>query len=161
MTHSYYFQLLGLLNQMALLTNSILLRMNYQSGYSIQDEQDESIDTQQTLILGPEEAVVMGNWRIRLNASDGNDREVPSLRVSFRQGGERIRERTDGPSKPLKQWFQERRVPTWERGRLPLVSRASGEPEEVLAVGDLWCSDGFLGEAPATGWRLIVERISN
>ena len=122
---------------------------------------DEDIDQRQSVSLTPETSVIWGNWLIRLESEGGNEQPSPSLRVTIRQGGERIRERIEGPSKPLKQWFQERQVPTWERGRLPLIMRASNEPAEALAVGDLWVSDAYRGAAPASGWRLIVERISN
>jgi tRNA(Ile)-lysidine synthase len=40
---------------------------------------------------------------------------------AHRAGGERIRLRPDGPSRTLKNLLQERAVPVWQRGRLPLL----------------------------------------
>jgi len=111
--------------------------------------------------LGPNESVVWGVWRLRLvsNPAVGNSKKFPPpIRVSTRQGGERVKIRPDGPSRALKTWLQEQGVPPWERAVLPLVYGRGGEGEELIAIGDLWCSDQYSGSAPATGWRLIVER---
>lgn len=45
------------------------------------------------------------------------------LRVGLRRGRERLRVSPEGPSRSLKNLFQERGVPAWERARLPLVWR--------------------------------------
>ncbi|GAA5233457.1 tRNA lysidine(34) synthetase TilS [Verticiella sediminum] len=45
------------------------------------------------------------------------------LQVGLRRGRERLRLHPDGPSRSLKNLFQERGVPAWERERLPLVWR--------------------------------------
>ena len=99
-----------------------------------------------------------GGWRLELEPVANPDQGVPPIRVSTRQGGERFRPHPKGPSKTLKNWFQEQAVPPWERARLPLVFAGSGELEELIAVGDLWCSERYSGSAPAAGWRLIVRR---
>jgi len=102
-----------------------------------------------------------GGWLLELRAVNGTDNPAPELRIFTRQGGERIRPRADGPSKPLKNWLQEQTVPAWERGSLPLVMESTGGAEALVAVGHLWVSERYCGEAPASGWRLILERDSN
>lgn len=102
--------------------------------------------------------VCWGNWRIELESGANPDQGVPPIRVSTRRGGERLRPHPEGPSKTLKNWLQEQAVPPWERARLPLVFAGSGNLEELVAVGDLWCSERYSGSAPAAGWRLIVRR---
>ncbi|MDQ7075288.1 MAG: tRNA lysidine(34) synthetase TilS [Gammaproteobacteria bacterium] len=44
-----------------------------------------------------------------------------SVTVAFRQGGEVLRLAGRGVSKPLKKWFQEAKIPPWQRERLPLI----------------------------------------
>lgn len=43
------------------------------------------------------------------------------LAIRERRGGERLRTHTDGPSRTLKNLYQEAGISTWQRGRLPLV----------------------------------------
>jgi tRNA(Ile)-lysidine synthase len=43
------------------------------------------------------------------------------ITIKMRQGGEKIRLSKNGPSKNLKNLFQEWQVPTWERNNLPLL----------------------------------------
>jgi tRNA(Ile)-lysidine synthase len=69
--------------------------------------------------------------------------------------------RAGGPSKLLKNWLQEQAVPPWERGSLPLVRSVASDTDKLVAVGDLWISEHYSGEAPSSGWRLILERDSN
>jgi tRNA(Ile)-lysidine synthase len=59
------------------------------------------------------------------------------VRVSLRRGGERLRLRSGGPTRALKNLLQEAHVPMLERRRLPLLF--SGE--RLLAAGDLWCDE--------------------
>lgn len=111
--------------------------------------------------LFPNRLAVWGGWQLRLTQAPPTSNSKippPPIRVSTRQGGERIRIRPEGPSRALKTWLQEQGVPPWERALLPLIYRQRSEGEELVAVGDLWCSDQYSGSAPATGWRLIVER---
>jgi len=109
-------------------------------------------------VLVSAQSVHWGNWRIELEPGANPEQGAPPIRVSTRQGGERLRPHPEGPSKTLKNWLQEQAVPPWERARLPLVFAGSGELEELIAVGDLWCSEHYSGSAPAAGWRLIVRR---
>lgn len=108
--------------------------------------------------LLPSKPVTIGPWRLSVCPVANPAGSAPPIRISTRQGGERIRPRPDGPSKPLKKWLQEERVPPWERARIPLVFEDDGGQAELVAVGDLWLSDKYCGEAPATGWRIVVER---
>lgn len=108
--------------------------------------------------LAPGHPVQVGAWRFTLSATATSGNVPPPIRISTRQGGERIRTRPDGPSKPLKKWLQEQKVPPWERARIPLVFEGQEDGEELVAVGDLWLSGKYCGEAPAAGWRIVVER---
>ncbi len=109
--------------------------------------------------LLPGDEMKWGPWLVRVEPAGGNPKTgCPEIRIFTRQGGERLRPHPDGPSKPLKKWFQEQGVPPWERSSIPLVFAGSGDARELIAVGDFWCSPRYTGAAPATGWRLIVER---
>jgi tRNA(Ile)-lysidine synthase len=123
--------------------------------YLVPDEPSDPVVTQPLL---PGQPVTLGRLRLALQPGANPDRTPPPIRISTRKGGERIRPRPDGPSKPLKKWLQEQRVPPWERGGIPLVFEGSAEAGELIAVGDLWLSGRYCGEAPAAGWRIVVER---
>lgn len=111
-----------------------------------------------SVTLVPGERCQWGCWLLFLEQVGNPEQTLPPIRVSTRQGGERLRFLPQGPSKSLKKWLQEKSVPPWERARLPLVFAGSGDAEELIAIGDLWCSEQYSGRAPAAGWRLIVER---
>ncbi len=66
---------------------------------------------------------------------------APPLRVTCREGGERIKPAAAAHTRELRLLLQEAGVPPWQRGRIPLVWRG----DELLAVGDLVLSDA--GEA--------------
>lgn len=102
-----------------------------------------------------------GAWRLKLQPATLDAGRPPALVVQARQGGERLRPHPGGPSKSLKNWLQEQVVPAWERGNLPLVMDVSSEKAELVAVGHLWVSEAYEGEAPTSGWRLILERDSD
>ncbi|WP_296936092.1 tRNA lysidine(34) synthetase TilS [uncultured Marinobacter sp.] len=108
--------------------------------------------------LEPGPGLNFGEWFLRLEPVDTPQRPLPPIRIFTRRGGERVRFRADGPSRSLKKWLQEVAVPPWERARLPLVFAGSGEAAELVAIGDLWCSEQYSGSAHAAGWRLVVER---
>lgn len=113
----------------------------------------------QPVALVPGNPVKWGRWRLSLEAVGANPKpDNPEIRISTRQGGERLRPHPDGPSRPLKKWLQEQAVPPWERPSVPLVFAGSGDARELIAVGDFWCCSQYTGAAPATGWRLIVRR---
>ncbi len=99
-----------------------------------------------------------GEWSLALEPVATPKSLPPPIRIFTRQGGERLRFHPDGPSRSLKKWLQELRVPPWERARLPLVFAGPEGAAELIAVGDLWCSEQYSGGAHAAGWRLVVER---
>ncbi|WP_368564612.1 tRNA lysidine(34) synthetase TilS [Pseudoxanthomonas sp. UTMC 1351] len=79
---------------------------------------------------------------------------IEPLRVSARQGGERITLPGRNHSHELKKVLQELGVPPWERRRLPLLWDSH---DRLLAAGDLICSaefDAWLRQNGATlRWR--------
>ncbi|WP_303293536.1 tRNA lysidine(34) synthetase TilS [Marinobacter sp. ST-43] len=111
--------------------------------------------------LLPGQLLKWGWWTLQLvpdSLSTTPESSCPEIRVSTRQGGERIRFGANLPSRSLKTWLQEQGVPPWERAALPLVCEVSAAGEAWIAIGDLWCSEQYSGGAHAAGWRLIVER---
>lgn len=66
---------------------------------------------------------------------------APGWRVRYRQGGERLRLVSGGPSRELRIWLQEQGVPPWRRDRLPLLFRG----EELVAVAGVDSAGGDLG----------------
>ena len=72
------------------------------------------------------------------------------LLVRFRQGGERAHPVGRDRSQTLKRLFQERGIPPWERGRVPLLY-AGGE---LAAVAGLWVCRGFEAAPDEPGWRV-------
>jgi len=70
--------------------------------------------------------------------------------VRFREGGERLRPAGQTLEKPLQQWFQEKGIEPWMRGRLPLIFSGT----RLVAVGGL----GIAAEAAAVsgeeGWAV-------
>lgn len=113
------------------------------------------------LPLLPGQEQVWGEWRLRLVATADPEMPVPDIRISTRVGGERLRPAPEGPSKSLKNWLQEQNIPPWERARLPLFLEVKDGTEEVVGAGDVWLSGKYCGEAPASGWRIVVERECN
>ncbi|MDX1636122.1 MAG: tRNA lysidine(34) synthetase TilS [Marinobacter sp.] len=95
--------------------------------------------------------------RLALEPAGPQRVDPPRLTVTRRMGGERFRERPGGPTRSLKKWLQEQEVPPWQRASLPLVWEAG----ELVAIGHLWRSSHFAGEAPASGWRILWERDFN
>ncbi|WP_264766218.1 tRNA lysidine(34) synthetase TilS [Marinobacter fonticola] len=84
----------------------------------------------------------------------GNAVPPLALVVTSRKGGERLRPRPGGPSRPLKKWLQEQDVPPWERERIPLVWKG----EELVAVAGLWLSPTLFGPPSEASWRIVWER---
>jgi tRNA(Ile)-lysidine synthase len=112
--------------------------------------------------LEPGQETAWNSWRLKLQAVTATEADrPPRLLVHGRKGGERIRIRPNGPSRPLKKWLQDQAVPSWERSRLPLVTSVVGDDEELVAVGDLCVSALYCGESPVSGWRLILGRDSD
>lgn len=76
------------------------------------------------------------------------------LTVTARQGGERLRPRPGGPSRPLKKWLQEQGVPPWERECIPLVWKDG----ELVAVAGIWVSPALVDVSGFASWRIVWER---
>ena len=73
-----------------------------------------------------------------------------SIKVRFRQGGERCQPAGRAHSQSLKKLLQEYRVPPWLRDRVPLVCAG----DEIIAVADLWVCEGWQVEEGEQGIRL-------
>ncbi|MGO1461711.1 MAG: tRNA lysidine(34) synthetase TilS [Marinobacter sp.] len=126
--------------------------------YLIPDMPDLPVEP---VMLEPGQPLTWGEWVIQVVPMPKAETGLPPIRICTRQGGERVRFHAKKPSKPLKKWLQEQVVPPWERGRLPLIFKGVRGEEELIAIGDLWCSEHYCGSAPEAGWRLIVERDCN
>ncbi len=89
-------------------------------------------DPERPLNMGP----VRGTLSMATETGAGIAPEFISknLEVRFRQGGEKLRARGRGRTRPLKNLLQESDIPPWMRRHIPLVY--SGET--LLAAGDLW-----------------------
>ena len=71
------------------------------------------------------------------------------LEVALRRGGERLRPRAGGPSRTLKNLFQEAGVPEWERSRLPMLYCG----QRLVWVPGLGVDADFAVGEGAKGWR--------
>lgn len=81
--------------------------------------------------------------------ADGIDARILQARLSLtaRRGGERIVLRPGGPSRALKQAYQEAGIPAWARARLPLLyagdrlvfAAGLGPDRSAVAAGPGWC----------------------
>ncbi|MBC7183690.1 MAG: tRNA lysidine(34) synthetase TilS [Marinobacter sp.] len=108
--------------------------------------------------LEPGAILYWGEWTLKLEPTATAKSAPPPIRVSTRQGGERVRLHPGARSRSLKKWLQELAVPPWERARLPLVFAGPEGAGELIAIGDMWCSEQYSEGAHAAGWRLVVER---
>jgi tRNA(Ile)-lysidine synthase len=106
--------------------------------------------------LSADRALAFAGGELRLVATD--DYGIPDrwardgLDVAFRTGGERFRPYRSPHHKPLKQWFQERGIVPWMRGRIPLLFH----DDRLVAVGDLGLADALPQSADdAPFWRPV------
>lgn len=83
-------------------------------------------------------------------AADGVAAQVlqASLSLTPRRGGERIVLRPGGPSRALKQAYQEAGIPAWERQRLPLLYAG----EALVFAAGLGMDRAAAGSGP--GWQI-------
>ena len=72
------------------------------------------------------------------------------LSASLRQGGERLRLRSGGDTRSLKNLLQEARLPPWERERLPLIYCG----DTLVAVPGLGVASGWQAGAGKPGWTI-------
>jgi tRNA(Ile)-lysidine synthase len=77
-----------------------------------------------------------------------------TVSVRWRRGGERCRPVGRQHQHALKKLFQERGIPPWERGRIPLVYIG----EELAAVADLWVCEPFGAGAGESGYAIHWRR---
>jgi tRNA(Ile)-lysidine synthase len=71
-----------------------------------------------------EASVDWGGGTLRFEVSEGAgiaERFISGIEIRPRAGGERMRLRAGGPTRPLRSLFQESAVPPWERERLPFL----------------------------------------
>ncbi|WP_439891512.1 tRNA lysidine(34) synthetase TilS [Ralstonia sp. 25C] len=101
-----------------------------------------------------ERRVDVGEWGGALVfspvAAGGIDAETLRAPLSLvpRRGGERIVLRPGGPSRALKQAYQEAGIPAWERGRLPLLYAG----ETLVFAAGVGMDHATVGCGP--GWRI-------
>lgn len=74
-----------------------------------------------------------------------------SLEVRFRRGGERCRPAGRHERHTLKNLWQERGIPPWQRERMPLLF-VDGE---LAQVADLWCCEPFAAQPGEPG--IVIE----
>lgn len=87
------------------------------------------------------------------------------LSLAARRGGERIVLRPGGPSRALKQAYQEAGIPAWARARLPLLyagerlvfAAGLGPDRSAVAMGSGCMSPGCRQWA-RTGWMRVERR---
>ncbi len=84
-------------------------------------------------------------------AAGGIDADILRAPLSLvpRRGGERIVLRPGGPSRALKQAYQEAGVPAWERERLPLLYAG----ETLVFAAGVGMDHAAVGSGP--GWRIM------
>lgn len=88
---------------------------------------------------GGELELPKGLGRLALVGDDGAPRRLESpLVVRFRRGGENLRLSEHGPTRELRDLFQEAGIPPWQRSRLPLLFESDNGGEALVAVADLW-----------------------
>ena len=94
-----------------------------------------------------------GGGRLSAAPADGAglkaDRCAGGVTVRFRRGGEHCRPAGAAHRRTLKNLFQERGIPPWERARVPLIEIDG----EIAAVGPFWVCAPF---AAAPGERGVV-----
>lgn len=90
------------------------------------------------------------------DAPDGLRPELANatLWVRWRSGGERLRPRRKGASRPLKKLLQEAGIPPWMRGQVPLIYAE----DQLIAVGDLWLNMDHAVSRGEQGIRPVWHR---
>lgn len=79
----------------------------------------------------------LGTLVARAGGAGGLAGDPARWRLGARQGGERLRLVAGGPSRPLKDWLREARLPPWSRSRAVLV-RDEAEIAAVVLPHDTW-----------------------
>lgn len=99
-----------------------------------------------------------GLGRLRVGQGIGGIRagcwNAGPLEIRFGRLSGRLRLAGEGRSRSVKQLFQERAVPPWERSRLPLIYLR----DELAAVADLWVCEPFGSGEGEPGMGIEWER---
>jgi len=98
----------------------------------------------------------LGRLRVQRGAGgiDAGCWDSGPLEIRFGRLSGRLRLAGERQSRSVKQLFQERAVPPWERARLPLVYRRG----ELVAVADLWVCEPFGSADSQQGVGIVWER---
>lgn len=83
--------------------------------------------------------------------SPGLRADLPDLEIRYRVGGERCKPTGRQHSQTLKKLLQEYGLEPWLRDVVPLLF--SGD--DLVAVGDLWISEGFVAQAGMPAFKLV------
>lgn len=84
---------------------------------------------------------------------EGLRAEIDRVRVTLRQGGERLDVDGRGFRRPLKKWLQDQGIPPWLRERLPLLWWR----DELVAVADLWVHPAYRPGSGEAGLKVVWE----
>lgn len=99
------------------------------------------------------------NVQLRAVKTKGNglNRELlaESLKIRFRQGGERLHPAGRRHSQSLKKLFQEAGIPQWQRDNIPLLYYG----DELIAVIGLWICARYAVDKNGEGWQIEVEKL--
>lgn len=114
-----------------------------------------AVDAAQPILWRGEAALELGAGRGRLAFRDAVGEGIGAehahaggLTVGWRVGGERLQQRRGGPRYRLKKLLQERGIPPWMRGRLPLVYVGS----ELAWVAGVGFSEAAAAGSGEPGW---------
>jgi len=107
----------------------------------------------------PSSELILPALDIRISAVESTGQGLPisllgkSMKLRFRQGGEKFHPAGRRHSQSLKKLLQEANVPPWERDSIPLLYL----DDELIAVVGLWvCKQYSVAEGEA-GWMVHVE----
>lgn len=113
--------------------------------YALPNPYCESIKEQLVWELGESLVLPFGIGQLSAVKKQGEGIQVSvsdKVEIRFREGGEKIKLIGNEHSHRLKKWFQELRIPPWERGRIPLIY-INGELAQVLVNSHRCISSQF------------------
>jgi tRNA(Ile)-lysidine synthase len=127
-----------------------ILRRHRDAAHALRRGDDDDLDYR-IAWTGCEPLFLPGaTGRLRLEPSPA---EPLPMVITTRTGGERLRLRHDGPRRQLKHLLQESGVPTWQRGRWPVIL-FEGEP---AAFADVVVGAALQTRLDAVGARLHFD----
>ena len=77
-----------------------------------------------------------------------------NVTVAYRQGGERLRLVGREGHHSLKKLYQQAKIPTWQRDKIPLIFLEG----QLAAVADLWISADFYQANSQSNYRLLWQK---